>query len=42
MGETFTDAELENCYTDTDADENGEVSYEEFVEATAHEIPEVW
>ena len=42
MGETFTESELENHFEETDADENGEVSYEEFLSATASEIPEIW
>ena len=42
MGETFTESELENQFEETDADENGEVSYEEFLSATASEIPEIW
>jgi len=42
MGETFTESELENHFEETDADDNGEVSYEEFLSATASEIPEIW
>ena len=42
MGEAFTETEIEDCFEKMDADEDGEVSYEEFLAATVDEFPEVW
>ena len=42
MGETLTEADLEDCFVKLDADEDGGVSYQEFVAGTANVIPEVW